>query len=179
MCWAFQLCQCCSTISLLTRRPLSRTSAALAGAPQGFTLFLCQAVFGLQQVCENPGIISTQAPKYSPGEKPWVWDWKAFWDWVGHCGDKSLGLLAALPFCTGTQLTPCCQTHASFTLLGLLYIFYIYILRFYIYRHTTSALVWHFFTLWLISHLMPSAREYKKICFIRHQDLRLNPVSGL
>lgn len=36
-----------------------------------------------------------------------------------------------------------------------------------------------FFSLWLISHLMPSVREYKRFGFVRHQDLRLNPVSGL
>lgn len=57
--------------------------------PKALLLFLCQAVFGLQQVCEIPGIISTQAPKYSPGQKPWVCR-----DWFGHPGDKSLPLAA-------------------------------------------------------------------------------------
>lgn len=142
-----------SSVNAVPPSPLSRTSAALAGAAQGFTMFLCQAVPGFQQVCESPGTISTQGPECSPGQGLGL-----CWGWVGHSGDKSLALPWA-PSCSGTQLPPCCQPQTCFTPL--------------------LHLLCFFFSLWFISHLMPSARESKRFAFIGHQDLRLNPVSGL
>lgn len=91
MCWVFQLCKCCSTISLVTRRPLSRASAALAGATHGFTHFFmdfcAMLCLGCSRFVRPQGsfpfrILNTALRK----------SLALCWDWIGHSGDKSLCL---------------------------------------------------------------------------------------
>lgn len=161
MCWVSQLCKCCYTISLLTRTPLSRTSAALAGATQGFTLFFMD-VCATQYLSSCRFLRPLGSFPFRPLNTALRKSLGLCCNWTGHSGDKYLCL--AVSSALGFFL----YWHRVLTSLSDTNLLCI-----------ASTLVLRFLTLCFISRVIPSAREYKRFGFIRHQDIRLNPVSGL
>lgn len=120
----------CSSVSAVPPSPLSRTSAALAGAAQGFTMFLCQAVPGFQQVCESPGTISTQGPECSPGERPWA-VLRLGWALWGQIPGSALGSLLLWH----TAPTLLSATNLLYTTSALALLFFFFVVYFLSYAH--------------------------------------------
>lgn len=125
MCWVSQLCKCCCTISLLTRTPLSRTSAALAGATQGFTLFFMD-VCATQYLSSCRFLRPLGSFPFKPLNTALRKSLGLCCNWTGHSGDKYLCLAVSSAlgfFLYCTEFSPRCQTQTcSASLLRLFYV---------------------------------------------------------